>query len=138
MLLVLLKIGRPTCQGFSYLFEISCSAEKIQTTHNNACKTIGLDWSNVCTSPYMLDLYNKQQAESLVKTGLIMIKDEYSGFFKMFEKIEESEDDDESDLIKVYMHLVTWQAKNEGWEFNFSDPDYTAVDIGGDGFSAYH
>ena len=82
MPLVLLTIGRPTCQGFSYLFEISCSAEKMQITHDIACKTIGLDWSNVCTSPYMLDLYNKQQAESLVKTGLIMIKDEYSGFFK--------------------------------------------------------
>jgi len=136
MPLVLLTIGRPTCQGFSYLFEISCSAEKMQITHDIACKTIGLDWSNVCTSPYMLDLYNKQQAESLVKTGLIMIKDEYSGFFKMFEKIEESEDDDESNLIKVYMHLVTWQAKNEGWEFTFSDPDHTAIDIGGDGFSA--
>lgn len=136
MPLVLLNIGRPTSQGFSYIFEISCSAEKMQITHDNACKIIGLDWSNVCNSPFMLDQYNQQQAESLVKTGLTMIKNSYSGFFNMFENIKEIDDDNELSMIEVYMHLVTWQAKNEGWEFTFSHPDHTVIDIGGDGFSA--
>lgn len=136
MSLVLLKIGRPTCQGFSYLFEISCTAGKMQITHDNACKAIGLDWSNVCSSPYMLDSYTKEQAESLVKTGLIMSENSYSHSFSMFEKTEEIDDCDGLDLIQVYMHLVTWQAKNEGWEFSFSCPDHAVIDIGGDGFSA--
>jgi len=134
MPLVLLKIGRPTCQGFSYLFEISCSAEKMQITHDIACKAIGLDWSNVCSTPYMFS-YEKEQADSLVKTGLIMIKNTYSGTFSMFKNSKEIDTNNELNLIEVYMHLVTWQAKNEGWEFNFSDPDHTVIEIGGYGFS---
>lgn len=145
MPLVLLNIGNigsSTDQGFSYIFEISCSAEKMQTTHYNACKMIGLDWNKICNTPYMLNQYDMvtprridlQQAESLVKTGLVMTKNSYSGSFTMSKKIV---DDFKLDLniLEIYMHLVTWQAKNEGWEFNFWYPGHAVVDIGGDGFS---